>query len=409
MQSPTHARLPLAYSTRMRLGVYTDYTYHIDGGEPYGERAFVVFIARLAARFSRLAVFGRLDPSGSTRARYRLGSEIDFVPLPYYRTLGDPGEALRSLGAAMRRFWRGLDDLDCVWLLGPNPFAVVFAVLAILRRKAVVLGVRQDYPAYIRARHPRRPGIRALATVIDLAFRALARVYPVVAVGPEIAAIYSRSPALLEIAVSLVEPDEIVSPGDAAARSWDGECRVISVGRLEEEKNPLLLARALRLLAANGRRWKLTVCGEGPMADELETELERLGVAEQADLRGYVAQGEGLGRAYRDSHAFLHVSWTEGLPQVLLEAFAAGLPTVATDVGGIRRAVGDAVLLVPPGDPAAAAAALNEIASDPDLRARLIEAGHDYVTARTLTRESTRVADFIHERAGEGPTGAVRS
>jgi glycosyltransferase involved in cell wall biosynthesis len=250
-----------------------------------------------------------------------------------------------------------------------------------------------------------------MAAIIDLSFRALARIYPVVAVGPEIAAGYSRSPALLEIAVSLVEPDEIVSPEDASGRSWEGERRVLSVGRLEEEKNPLLLAEALRLLSVDGTRWRLTVCGEGPMEGELEAELERLGVAERADLRGYVAQGEGLGRAYRDSHAFLHVSWTEGLPQVLLEAFAAGLPTVATDVGGIRAAVGDAVLLVPPGDPGAAAAALSEIASNPELRARLVDAGHEYVSARTLTRESMRVADFILEVAGgeREPAAAVAS
>jgi glycosyltransferase involved in cell wall biosynthesis len=384
----------------MRLGVYTDYPYHVRDGEPYGERAFVVFIARLAPRFSRLAVFGRLDPSASSRARYRLGSEVDFEPLPYYRTLGNPGEALRSLGAAVGRFWRGIADLDCVWLLGPNPFAVIFAVLAILRGKRIVLGVRQDYPTYVRARYPKRRGIRAMATVIDLAFRGLARFYPVIAVGPELAATYSRSPALLEIAVSLVETDEIVSPEEASQRSWEGERRVLSVGRLEEEKNPLLLAHALKTLSADGRHWKLTVCGEGPMAGELEAELEQLGVADRADLRGYVAQGDGLDRAYRDSHVFLHVSWTEGLPQVLLEAFAAGLPTVATDVGGIREAVGDAVLLVPPGDPGAAAAALSEIAADPDLRAQLVDAGHEYVSARTLSLESMRVADFIIETAG---------
>ncbi|MCL4286497.1 MAG: glycosyltransferase [Thermoleophilia bacterium] len=391
----------------MRLGVYTDYPYHVRDGEPYGERAFVVFIARLAPRFARLAVFGRLDPATSPRARYRLGSEVDFVPLPYYRTLGRPRDALRSLGTAMRRFWNGIADLDCVWLLGPNPFAVVFALLAIARRKRIVLGVRQDYPTYVRARYPKRPGIRAMAAVIDLSFRALARIYPVVVVGPELASTYSRSPALLEIAVSLVEADEIVSPEEASERPWEGERRVLSVGRLEEEKNPLLLARALRVLAADGARWKLTVCGEGPMEEPLEAELERLGVAGQADLRGYVAQGEGLARAYRDSHAFLHVSWTEGLPQVLLEAFAAGLPTVATDVGGIRAAVGDAVLLIPPGDPDAAAAALNEIASDPELRARLVDAGHEYVSARTLPREAMRVADFILEVAGGEPEPAA--
>ena len=387
----------------MRLGVYTDYPYRISGGEAFGERAFVVFIARLAPRFARLAVFGRLDPSSSARARYKLGSEVEFVPLPFYETLGHPAEALKSIGTAMRQFWNGLDDLDGVWLLGPNPFAVVFAVLAIARRKKVVLGVRQDYPVYVKARYAGRWRFQVMAAIIDAAFRALARIYPVVTVGPELAATYSRSPAVLEIAVSLVEEDEIVDPKEAALRTWDGEHRVLSVGRLEAEKNPLLLAHALDLLSGEGEdRWRLTVCGEGPMEADLAAELDRLGIADRADLRGYVSQDDGLAEAYRGSHAFLHVSWTEGLPQVLLEAFAAGLPTVATDVGGIRQAVGDAVLFVPPGDPAAAAAALRRIAADSELRHELIEAGYRYVTTRTLSHESQRVADFITAEAGGG-------
>ena len=78
-------------------------------------------------------------------------------------------------------------------------------------------------------------------------------------------------------------------------------------------------------------RWRAT-CGSA---------LEELGVADHADLLGYVPITDGLLDVYRSSHAFLHVSWTEGLPQTLFEAFAAGLPVVATAVGGVPDAVGD--------------------------------------------------------------------
>ena len=60
-------------------------------------------------------------------------------------------------------------------------------------------------------------------------------------------------------------------------------------------------------------------------------------------------------RSTHSSDVFLHVSWTEGVPQVLFEAFAAGLPVVATDVGGVAQAVDGAALLVAPGDALAAA------------------------------------------------------
>ena len=105
--------------------------------------------------------------------------------------------------------------------------------------------------------------------------------------------------------------------------------------------------------------------------------------------------GPQLLALYQDSHALLHVSWTEGFPQVLVEAFAAGLPVVATDVGGVAAAVGHAVRLIPPGDADAAASELGAVAADRGLREGLIRAGHDYAAARTATVEVKRVADFV--------------
>ena len=68
---------------------------------------------------------------------------------------------------------------------------------------------------------------------------------------------------------------------------------------------------------------------------------------------------------------------------MLFEAFAAGLPVVATAVGGVAAAAGDAALLVEAGDPEAAAAMLERVCGDADLRARLIAAGVDWLrTAR---------------------------
>ena len=110
-----------------------------------------------------------------------------------------------------------------------------------------------------------------------------------------------------------------------------------------------MLAEVLALLASDGRDWRLRICGEGHLEGELEAKLAELGVGERAELLGYVPFGEQLDRVYRSSHVLLHVSWTEGLPQILLEGFAAATPVVATDVGGVRDAVGDAALLIPAG------------------------------------------------------------
>jgi glycosyltransferase involved in cell wall biosynthesis len=170
---------------------------------------------------------------------------------------------------------------------------------------------------------------------------------------------------------------------------------VLSVGRLDEEKNPLLLADALALLRDEDRRWRMVICGDGPLHDELIQRLTGFGIADAVDLRGHVPLHDGLLALYRDSHVFLHVSRTEGFPQVLMEAFASGIPVVATAVGGVPEGVGDAAILVEPEDASAAAAAVRRIAVSEELRERLIAAGFRQAREHSMEREIQRVAAFL--------------
>ena len=99
---------------------------------------------------------------------------------------------------------------------------------------------------------------------------------------------------------------------------------------------------------------------------------------------------------------------TEGAPQVILEAFAARLPVVATAVGGVSDLVAERGLLAPPGDPAAAAAALACMVADADLRNRLVEAGHRTAAAHTLQAECRRLARFLSGRPRTRPVNDAR-
>jgi len=379
----------------MRVGVYTDYSYSHDGESYYSERAFFTFITRLAGMVDSLVLFGRLNPQPG-RSHYRVPDAIDFVPLPYYESQAHAGAAVRAMVLSLTAFWKNLDRVDVVWLLGPHPLAIAFAMLAAVRRKKVVLGVRQDMPVYTRSRHPGKKWMMGAAHVLEWTFRLMSRVFGVVVVGPQLAANYRGARRLLTLSVSLVGEDQIVDPQDAAGRVWNGgELRVLTVGRLETEKNPLLLADVLARLRERDARFRLLVCGEGPMEGDLRQRLEELGVADHADLLGYVPITDGLLDVYRSSHAFLHVSWTEGLPQTLFEAFAAGLPVVATAVGGVPDAVGQSALLVEPGDAEAPAEQLKRLADDPALRGHLIESGVERVRSHTLEAESRRVVEFL--------------
>ena len=373
----------------MRLAAYTDYVYKQRDGQVYAQRAFALFLARLGDEVESLAITGRLDPEPG-ESYYRLPDSVEFVPLPHYASLASPLSALPAMAGSLGRFWKLLGRVDGAWLLGPYPLSFVFVLLAALRRKRVFLGVRQDWPTYVRSRHPDSRPLQLVAGVMEAAWRGLARLYPVVVVGPELARNYASARAVLPVTVSMVEEDEIAPP-----RSAPPGYTVLSVGRLETEKNPVLLADVLAGLRARDPRWRLVVAGEGPMRADLEERLASLGVADAADLLGYVPVDAGLHDLYRSADFFLHVSWTEGLPQVLFEAFAARLPIVATAVGGVPDAAGDAALLVPPGDADAAVEALTRMAGDAELRSRLVDAGVERVREHTTSAEIRRVAEFF--------------
>ena len=135
--------------------------------------------------------------------------------------------------------------------------------------------------------------------------------------------------------------------------------RLLTVGRIEQEKNPLLLVDVIEELEREDPgRYLATWAGDGEMRKELIEEASRRGLADRIEMPGFVQFGEPLFALYREADAFVHTSLTEGVPGVLVEAMAHGLPIVATDVGGIRLQSGDghAALLVPPDDALALAA-----------------------------------------------------
>src|SRR5205085_10640377 len=139
------------------------------------------------------------------------------------------------------------------------------------------------------------------------------------------------------------------------------------------------------------------VAGEGTLASAVAVRARKLGVDDAVELCGYVPFGDDLFDLYRSSHAFLHVSTTEGLPQVLFEAHGAGLPIVATDVGGVAAALGhgDRGLLVPRGDAAAAADACTRLRHDPQLRERLIRNGLEFARAESIEAQLERLVPFL--------------
>src|SRR3954471_12262832 len=255
----------------MRLAVYLDYVHRREGARVYAPRAFALFAAGLRPSFDRLVIAGRVDPEPGS-SHYAVPDDVEFAEMPHYASAASPAAVARILGRALRDWDAVLRRVDAVWVLGPQGLAVPFALLALARRKRVVLGVRQDLPTYARTRHPGRRIVHAAADLLDFAFRALGRRVPVVVVGPALAARYRGGAPVLPLTVSLISERDLADP--PPDRDWDApELVALSVGRLEEEKNPLLLADILARLRAQDPRWRLAIAGEGPLEGALRERL----------------------------------------------------------------------------------------------------------------------------------------
>jgi glycosyltransferase involved in cell wall biosynthesis len=355
---------------------------------------FLRFASEVGRSADQLLLFGRAAGPDREPDFDVLGAD-DLITLPYYENLARVGAVLRAVPTTVAAMWRGLDRVDVVWVFGPHPFAAALAAMAIVRRRRVVLGVRQDSMRYYRSRLPKRSAAPLLAPVwvLDLIYRALARRLPTTVVGPGLEARYGGPRrGLLAMTVSLVSAAD-VAPAPPK-RDWDGTIDLLAVGRVEPEKNPALLLEAV---ASLGQRYRLTWIGTGRLVEPLRRRAVALGIADRVAFPGYMPFGPALLERYRQAHMLVHVSLTEGVPQVLAEAAAVGLPVVATDVGGVAAALDGAGLIVPPRDRSALVAAIRRVVTEPDLRRRSTLLGLERARVRSLESEAQRVAGFVLE------------
>lgn len=389
----------------IRLGVYVENSYVVtprsSGMSVKGHGsvfAFALFACEVGKHFRSVTFFGRARRNGDEREYHALPDGFDLVELPHYESLTHLGQLAGAFIGAARAIWQGLSRVDVVWVLGPHPFSFLVVALALARRRRVVLGVRQDTLRYYGSRLRSRRWTVALPIVwlMDRTYRLLSSRLPTTVVGTELACRYGGRAPVLPMVVSLVARAEI--PETPPPRAWTGQIELLTVGRIEPEKAPFLLVDAfVELERRRPGRFRLTWAGDGALAAAVRERVETLGLADRVALLGYVRFGPELLELYRRAHVFVHVALTEGVPQALLEASAAGMPIVATDVGGVRAALdaGGAGLVVRAADRDALVDAILRIADDPDLRERLVCGALAVARGAAGEVQAARVARFI--------------
>ena len=150
----------------------------------------------------------------------------------------------------------------------------------------------------------------------------------------------------------------------------DQDTLIVAVGNLYPVKGHRYLIEALGLLRERHPHAHVALVGRGELHEPLTALARSLGLSDRVHLLGFRPD---VGSVLAAADLFAMPSLSEGLPLALLEAMRAGLPIIATDVGGVRTALanGEAGLLVAPGDAQDLATALNWLLSQPGVAAGL--------------------------------------
>jgi len=358
------ASAPGALSRAIRVGYCID-SFDIGGTELNAVRT----VEALDRRSFEVTVF-HLRETGPLRARYEaLGLQLVHLPIGPLYSPRTAAQGVRFLRLLRREGIEVAHTHD----LYTNIFAAPWARLAGCR----VIASRRWLDSSPRA---------GLVPLNRWSYRCAHRVVANSSLGVKLLIDKEHVPAarVLELPNFLEErafnhvPVEVRS---ARRRSWDvpqGAFVIGTVARLAPVKNHALVLRALQRLDEDVH---LVLIGEGPSRRALEELARKLHVDRRVHFTGQLVETENL-------HQFFDVSVlcsrSEGFPNTVLEALAAGCPVVATPVGGVPEVIIERQtgLLVPVDQPDALAASVQELRRDARLRERLCEAGPACVRSR---------------------------
>ncbi|WP_310572426.1 glycosyltransferase [Gemmatimonas sp.] len=227
--------------------------------------------------------------------------------------------AVRQVAAELERF-----KPDIVQTHGYKPSAVAFA----LRR----LGRRFRWVAFYHGSTTENLKVRAYHLLDQFLMRTADTV--VVMSRLHAAALNGRGRDIRLIHNAVLFPIEPSRP----ASSPDASPRMLVAGRLSSEKGVDVLVDACAILLAKGHRFHLDIIGDGPDRASLERQAQRLALTPLVTFHGHQSDPRPF---YRAADLLVIPSRSEGLPNVLLEAIAHGLPIVSTRVGAVPEVLID--------------------------------------------------------------------
>jgi phosphatidylinositol alpha-1,6-mannosyltransferase len=366
-----------------------------DGSLWESEGSFARYVDSLAPFFDEVVlsvpVFDRPQASGS-RVR---SANVRLAPLPYFP---GPRQFYPMLPRVYGRLKAWVAECDVIHLRVPTPAAIFAFRAARAMGKPVFLLVVGDYEAllpHLPYRGLKRVLFRRYVAFEEWALRHMTSRVLTFANGAALRRKHERDGRrVIETKTTTLSAQDINTRQDVAS---SGRIRALTVSRIDPRKGLRALPGAIQQLSAAGIDIALDVVGPtiGLIGDDERDAIRRhaaeLGVADRVTLVGPVPL-DRLMLMYRDYDIFLLPTQPgEGIPRVLLEAMANGLPIVTTNVSGITSLITHEAngLLIPDASADAVARAVERLIRDGGLRRSLIQGGYATARSHTLERQAS--------------------
>ena len=387
----------------MTLGIL----YHMpfwqtaDGQLWEAEGSFARYVDSLAPYFDEVILSVPVfDQPPATGSRVR-APNVRLSPLPYFPGPRQFYPLLPSVHARLRAW---VAQCDVIHLRVPTPAGIFAFRLARGLGKPVFLLVVGDYRALL----PHLPyrGLKKTLFGLYVAFeeRALAHMVDRALTFANGAALHDKharvGASVHETKTTTIRADDIAARADACQSN---PIALLAVSRIDPRKGLRSLPEAVASLVAEGHDVTLDIVG--PTIGQIG-ETEREDILAEAATRGVGDRVRCLGPVNLDQLMPLYRRYDvfvlptrpgEGIPRVLMEAMAGGVPVVTTRVSGIGSLItsGHNGVLVDEATPAAFASAIGDVISTPALRRRLIQGGYDTARAHTLERQASEMMQVV--------------
>lgn len=216
----------------------------------------------------------------------------------------------------------------------------------------------------------------------------------------------------LKIVYCGIDVDQFAPPDKTRQTRQDGVIRIRSSGRLVEKKGFEYLIDACKVLVERGVEFECLIGGSGPLEEALRSRVDQLGLQERVTITGCPLKQEAIPEFMHTGTLYcLPCVWAsdndvDGLPQMLMEAMACGLPAISTRLVGIPDLIihNETGLLVEPNQTAELADAILQVGRDPQLSVRLAEAGRQHVIENfDLSNCLDPLIDAYRKRLGKLP------